>query len=64
MHELLIEYEFEDVIQDPMRPGPNYYDDCIKFNWVDALVKNHKKAEGNDLYTATKEEMAALLKLS
>ena len=47
-----------------MRPGPNYYDDCIKFNWVDALVKNHKKAEGNDLYTATKEEMAALLKLS
>ena len=43
MHTLLREYGHDDVIPDPKRPGPNYYDDCIKFNWVDALIKNHKK---------------------
>ena len=52
------EYNYEEAIADPKRPGPNYYDDCIKFNWVDALVKNHKKDGGN--YEATKEEMDAL----
>ena len=50
------------MIPDPKRPGPNYYDDCIKFNWIDALVKNHKKAGGD--YEASKEELDALMKLT
>ena len=24
------------------RPGPDYYKDCIKFNWVDELKGKHK----------------------
>jgi hypothetical protein len=39
---LLIEYGYEDMVrEDPKRPGPDYYKDCIKFNWIDALVSNH-----------------------
>ena len=64
MHELLIEKGYGHIIPDPTRPGPNYYDDCIKFNWVDALVKNHKEKVGGDGYTASAEEMAAILKLT
>ena len=26
------------LLENPNRPGPNYYIDCIKFNWVTALV--------------------------
>ena len=25
------------------RPGPDYYEDCIKFNWVDELKGKHQK---------------------
>lgn len=40
---VLIELGHEDMIKmDPKRPGPNYYDDCKQFNWVDALVSKHK----------------------
>ena len=42
MHELLKEFGFADVIIDPKRPGPNYYDDCINFSWIDHLIKKHK----------------------
>ena len=64
LHDILREYKFESAIEDPKRPGPNYYDDCIKFNWVDALVKNHKEDGYGKEYEATKEEMEALLKLT
>ena len=65
-HEVLIENGYAKMIeQDPKRPGPNYYDDCIKFNWVDALIDKHKDSlSGNNknLYNfdLNKEEQAAL----
>ena len=31
-----------DLLADPNWPGPNYYDDCKKFEWKQVLVKNHK----------------------
>ena len=44
-----------DKIPDPNRPGPDYYKNCIKFNWVDALVAKHKKfiklSNGEDVYS-------------
>ena len=64
MHDVLNEFDLAYKIPDPTRPGPNYYDDCIKFNWVDALVKNHQEKVGDELYTATAEEQAAILKLT
>lgn len=41
------------IEQDPKRPGPNYYDDCKHFNWVDALVEKHKESltgDGKSMY--------------
>ena len=42
MHEIMTEFGYADMISDPNRPGPDYYSDCKKFNWIDALRKNHK----------------------
>ena len=52
-----------DLLENPNRPGPDYYKDCIKFNWVSALVKNHKahivkKGEDYTYYTLTDEDIA------
>ena len=64
MHDLLIEYNMGDKIPDPNRPGPNYYDNCKKFNWVDALVKKHKNEVGRKFYETSEEELALILKLT
>lgn len=29
-------------LENPSRPGPNYYKDCKNWNWVDVLVTNHR----------------------
>ena len=29
------------LLENASRPGPDYYKDCIKFNWVTALVSSH-----------------------
>ena len=64
-HEVLIEYNYGFMIeQDPRRPGPDYYNDCIKFNWVDALVGKHKENLSEDnknlyKYNFDKEDDAA-----
>ena len=63
MHELLIEFGYGNVIEDPNRPGPDYYKDCKKYNWVDELVKKHKKETGL-VYTASKDDMDQILKLT
>ena len=52
------------IKEDPKRPGPNYYDDCEKFNWVDALVSKHKETltgDGKNMYDTkfNKEDEAA-----
>ena len=51
MHKLIIiaitaifkENNLENLLVNKDRPGPDYYKDCIKFNWVDALKSKHKK---------------------
>ena len=50
-------------VRNPNRPGPDYYKDCKKFNWVSAMVKSHKKHvsdKGGDYeyYTLTDEDIA------
>ena len=47
--EMIKEFELTRLIekQDPRRPGPDYYKDCIQFNWVDALVDKHKNSLSN-----------------
>ena len=42
MTDLFTEYEKQDLLINRNRPGPNYYDDCIQFNWVSALKDRHK----------------------
>ena len=62
---VLIEQGYEKMIKDdPKRPGPDYYKDCIKFNWVDALVSKHKESlsgDGKSMYDTrfNKEDEAA-----
>ena len=63
MHEILKEFGYEKLIPDPNRPGPDYYKDCTKFNWVDALVKKHKQKTGFE-YAESKSELDAILKLT
>ena len=51
------------LLENPNRPGPDYYKDCIKFNWVSAMVKSHKKhiaskGEDYEYYTLTDEDIA------
>ena len=63
--EILVEYNYGHMIeQDPKRPGPDYYKDCIKFNWVDTLIKKHKESltgDGKSIYDfkPNKEDDAA-----
>ena len=50
------------LLENENRPGPDYYKDCIKFNWVSALVKSHQKHvedNGGDYsyYTLTEEDI-------
>ena len=63
MDEILTENNLGDIVPDPNRPGPDYYKDCNKFNWVDALVEKHKEKTGF-VYAASDEEMATILKLT
>ena len=51
------------LLENPNRPGPDYYKDCNKFNWVNAMVKSHKKhitdkGEDYDSLTLTDEDLA------
>ena len=39
--DIFTESDREDLLVNPNRPGPNYYDDCKLFNWVDALKEKH-----------------------
>ena len=63
------EYGFGDVIPDPKRPGPDYYKDCVKFNWATKLIESHKKhieySGKYDVYKIefTAEELAIIQKL-
>jgi hypothetical protein len=50
------------LLENTNRPGPNFYDDCVKFNWVTALVKSHKKhiegkGENYEYYMLTEEDL-------
>ena len=70
MHDILNDLGQENLIADPKRPGPNYYDDCKKFNWVDVLVQNHKselleKGLNTDIYNNdfSQDELMLLKKL-
>ena len=62
----MIKFGFSDRIPDPKRPGPDYYSECIKFHWVDALVEKHKKhlksSNGENVYEIeyTPEELAIM----
>ena len=29
------------LLENPNRPGPDYYSECKKFNWATKLVENH-----------------------
>ena len=65
----MMTFGFSDKIPDPKRPGPDYYSDCIKFHWADALVEKHKKhlvaSNGENVYEIeyTPEELAIMQKL-
>ena len=69
MHEILIEFGYQNLIKDPNRPGPNYYDDCIEFNWIDHIVNKHKKhlkrnGLSLELYEEEERKEKALRKLT
>ena len=56
------------MLENPNRPGPYYYKDCIKFNWVTALIKNHKsyitdKGGDYEYLTLTEEDLKWQAKL-
>lgn len=59
-----------DAIINPNRPGPNYYSECKQWNWVDQLVKAHKKhLKDNGLHYVygvelTDEELEEMKKLN
>ena len=55
MKEILQDFNRMDVWEDPNRPGPNYYDGCKKFDWVDALTKKHKQSVGEEFYQLSDE---------
>ena len=60
MHEILTEYDYGYIIEDPNRPGPNYYDDCKQFKWIDHLIIKHKfhlsiKGLNPELYRSQEE---------
>ena len=63
------EFGFSEKIPDPKRPGPKYYSECKKFNWIDTLIEKHKKhltlSNGEDVYAIeyTQEELAIMQKL-
>jgi hypothetical protein len=67
---LLIEEGFEKWIDNPIRPGPDYYSECKLWNWVDQLVDSHKKhIEDNGLHNIygvqlTDAEMVEMKKLN
>ena len=51
------------LLENPNRPGPDYYKDCKLYNWVNDLVDKHKKfiqdSDGNyEYYTQTEDEQA------
>ena len=41
--QLLVDEGFEKEIENPNRPGPDYYSECKSWNWVDNLVDSHKQ---------------------
>lgn len=51
-----------DKLENPDRPGPDYYSECKKFSWVDQLIEKHKKqvkesgGKYSDFLELTKEE--------
>lgn len=60
MHEIFREYGFGSIIADPNRPGPNYYKDCKKYNWIEHLVDKHKshlKLTGKSVKLYQNEEL-------
>jgi len=67
---IFTENNLEQLLVNKNRPGPNYYDDCIKFNWVDALKDKHKmymvKKGDKEFYSVklTDEEKAFLKEMS
>ena len=68
--DMMTENDLQELLVNEKRPGPNYYDDCIKFNWVTALKDNHKKYMDNlgdkEFYTVklSAEEEAYLKKMN
>ena len=41
-----IEFEKFDklpLLENPNRPGPDYYKDCKQYNWINDLVDKHRK---------------------
>ena len=62
----MIEFNYGYLIPDPLRPGPDYYKNCKKFDWVEKLKKSHsnyiKLNNGEDVYAYkyTKEELAII----
>ena len=51
---MMLKYGYGYMIPDPLRPGPDYYKDCKKFNWVEKLKTSHasyiKLSNGEDVY--------------
>ena len=64
---IMKENGLERLLVNEDRPGPDYYKDCIKFNWVEALKTKHKtyleKIGDKSFYTVKlSAEEEALLK--
>ena len=39
---LLTEEGLAQHLENPNRPGPDYYKDCKNWNWIEILTKNHR----------------------
>ena len=50
----MLEFGYGYLIPDPNRPGPDYYKDCKKYDWIESLTNNHKAHiklnNGEDVY--------------
>ena len=45
---VFMENEKEELLENPNRPGPDYYSDCVRAHWIDETVKQHKQTLSKD----------------
>ena len=56
---LLTDEGLASYLENPRRPGPDYYKDCKNWDWVDILQENHQDyLENKGIYNIYGVEMS------